>query len=122
MAKRYEQSHQDDHRNRPAGIVHIAGYRGSREDENDGQPDQKNVERDLVGCLLPLGALDQPDHAVEEGGAGRGGDPHLDPVGQHLSAAGDGRAVAPRFPNDGRGLAGDRGFVNRGDALHYLSV
>ena len=85
-------------------------------------PDEQDVERDLVGRLLPLGALDQRDHAVEEGRAGRGGDAHADPVGQHLRAAGDRRAVAAGFADDRGGLAGDRGLVDRGDALDHLAV
>ena len=70
-------------------------------------PASRIDERDLVRRLLPLGAFDQRDHAVEEGGARRGGDPHLDPVGEHGRAAGDGRAVAAGLADDGRGLAGD---------------
>ena len=85
-------------------------------------PDEQDRERDLVRRLLPLGAFDQRDHAVEEGGAGRGGDPDLDPVGEDGRAAGDGRAVAARLADDRRGFAGDRRFVDRGDALDDLAV
>ena len=46
----------------------------------------------------------------------------LDPVGQHARAAGDGRAVAAGFADDRRGFAGDRGFVDRGDAFDHLAV
>ena len=70
-------------------------------------PDEQDRQRDLVRRLLPLGAFDQRDHAVEEGGARRRGDAHLDPVGQHRGAAGDGRAVAAGLADDGRGFAGD---------------
>ncbi len=42
------------------------------------QAGEQDVERDLVGRLLPLGALDQRDHAVEEGLARAGGDAHRD--------------------------------------------
>ena len=52
----------------------------------------------------------------------RRGDPHLDPVGQHLRAAGDRRAVAARFADDRRRFAGDRRLVDRGDALDHLAV
>ena len=31
------------------------------------RPDEQDGQRDLVRRLLPLGALDQGDHAVEEG-------------------------------------------------------
>ena len=83
---------------------------------------QQDGERDLVRRLLPLGAFDQRDHAVEEGVAGRGGDAHLDPVGDHGRAAGDRRAVAAGFADHRRGFAGDGGFVDRGDALDHLAV
>ena len=53
---------------------------------------------------------------------GRGGDTHADPVGKHLRAAGDGRAVAAGFANDRRRFAGDRGFVDRSHALDHLAV
>ena len=43
-------------------------------------PASKMFEGDLVGCLLPLGPLDQRDHPVQEGVAGIRSDPHLDPV------------------------------------------
>ena len=85
-------------------------------------PASRIVERDLVRRLLPLGAFDQRDHAVEEGGARRGRDPHHDPVGEHGGAAGDGRAVAAGLADDGRGLAGDGGLVDRGDAFDDLAV
>ena len=105
-----------------AGIGHVARDGRGREHEDDGQADQQDVERDLVRRLLPLGAFDQLDHAVEEGRARRRGDAHLDPVGQHLRAAGDRRAVAAGLADDRRGLAGDRRLVDRGDALDHLAV
>ena len=86
------------------------------------QAGEQDVERDLVRRLLPLRALDQADHAVEEGRARRRGDPDLDPVGEHLRAAGDGRAVAAGLADHRRGLAGDRRLVDRGDALDHLAV
>jgi hypothetical protein len=81
------------------------GHDGEQEDQR--QAGEQDVERDLVRRLLALGAFDQRDHAVEEGRAGRGRDAHLDPVGEHLRAAGDGRAVAAGLADDGRGFAGD---------------
>ena len=39
---------------------------GDGEQEDDGQPDQQDIERDFVGRLLAFRALDQRDHAVEE--------------------------------------------------------
>ena len=120
--QRDEQRHQHDDGDGAARVGRVArdGRRGEHED--DGEPDEQDVERDLVGRLLPLGALDQPDHAVEEGGAGRRGDAHADPVGQHLGAAGHGRAVAAGLADDGGRLAGDGRLVDRGDALDHLAV
>jgi hypothetical protein len=43
--------------------------RRCREHEDQRQAGEEDVERDLVRRLLPLGALDQRDHAVEEGRA-----------------------------------------------------
>ena len=51
-----------------------------------------------------------------------GGDAHLDPVRDHLRAAGHRRAVAAALADDRRGFAGDRRFVDRGDALDHLAV
>ena len=115
-----EQRHQDDDRDRAAGIGDVARDRRGREHEDDGQADQQDIERDLVRRLLPLGAFDQPDHAVEEGRARRRGDAHADPVGQHLRAAGDRRTVAAGFADDRRGFAGDRRLVDRGHAFDRL--
>ena len=49
-------------------------------------------------------------------------DAHHQPVGDDAGAAGDRRAVAAGFADDRRGLAGDGGFVDRGDALDDLAV
>ena len=59
---------------------------------SDGEQD---VQRDLVGRLLPVGALDQGDHPVDEALARLLGDLDDDPVGEHLGAAGD-RATGRR--------------------------
>src|SRR5664280_3873083 len=71
---------------------------------------------------ISFGAFDQLDHAVDEGRALGCGDTDADPVGQHLGAAGDRRAVAAGFADHGRGLAGYRGLVDRGNALDHLAV
>ena len=47
---------------------------------------------------------------------------HLDPVRSDARAAGDGRAIAAGLANDRRRLAGDRRFVDRGDAFDDLAV
>ena len=90
--------------------------------EDDRQAGEQDAERDLVGRLLALRALDQRDHAVEEGLARIGGDAHLDPVGDDRGAAGDGAAIAAALANDRRRFAGDRGLVDRGDALDHFAV
>ncbi len=110
--KRHEQRHQHHHRDRATGIGRIARDGHGREHEDDGEADQQDVERDLVRCLLPLGAFDQLDHAVDEGRALRRGDADADPVGQHLRAAGHRRAIAAGFANDRCGLAGDRRLID----------
>ena len=79
--ERDEQRHQNNHGDCAASIGCIARNRHRREHEDDGQAGKQDVERDLVRCLLALGALDQRNHAVEEGRALRGRDPHLEPVG-----------------------------------------
>ena len=63
--------------------------RGHREHEDDGQRRQQNVQRDLVRRLLPIGALDQCDHPVDEALAGLLGDLDDDAVREHGGAAGD---------------------------------
>ena len=47
---------------------------------------------------------------------------HLDPVRQHLGAAGDGRAVAAGLADHGSRLAGDGRLVHRGHAFDDLAV
>ena len=120
--QRDKQRDQHDNGDRAARIRDVArdGCRG--EDEDDGQTHEQDVESDLVGRLLALGALDQPDHTIEEGGAGRGGDADADPIGQHLGSAGHRRAVAARLADDRGRFAGDGCLVDRGDALDHLAV
>ena len=74
------------------------------------------------GVFCRLGAFHQRDHAIEEGRALRRGDAHLDPVGQHARAAGDGRTIAAALADHRRGFAGDRRFVDRGDAFDHVAV
>ena len=85
-------------------------------------PASRMFERDLVRRLAPLGALDERDHAVQEGLAGLLRDLDDDPVGEHPRAAGDRGAVAAGLADDRRGLAGDRRLVDRGDALDHGAV
>ena len=96
--------------------------RDHHDQEDDREAGEQDVQGDLVGRLLALGALDQRDHAVQERLTRIGRDAHHDLVGQHARAAGDGAAVAAALADDRRGLAGDGRLVHRGDALDDLAV
>ena len=105
--RRNEADEQRDQHGRRQVRPRIFGDRpqGDADDqEDDGQPDEQDRQRQFVRRLLPLGALDERDHPVDEGRARRGGDPHLDEVGQHGRSAGHGRAVAASLANDRRGI------------------
>ena len=91
-------------------------------DEDDGEDGQQDGQGNLVRRLLPVGALDQRDHAVEERLSALGRDTYHDPVREHPGSASDRRSIASRFPDDRRRLAGDGRFVDRGDALDDLAV
>ena len=90
--------------------------------EDQGERREQDVERDLVRRLAPLGPLDERDHPLEERLAGLLRDFDDDLVGGHARAAGDGAAVAAGLADHGRGLAGDRGLVDGGDALDHGAV
>ena len=104
------------------GVGRVGEQRHGGQQEDDGERREQDVERDLVRRLLPLRALDQRDHAVEEGLARVGGDADDEPVGEHARAAGDGAAVAAALADHRRALAGDGALVDRGDALDHLAV
>ena len=53
-------------RHRAAGVDRERLQGRHREHEDDGQPGQQDDQGDLVRRLLPVGAFDQRDHAVEE--------------------------------------------------------
>ena len=117
-----EQRNQHEQRLRRARIDRKRLQRHHGDQEHDRQARQQDVQRNLIGRLLPLRALDERNHAVEEGLAGIGGDADADPVRQHPRAAGDRRPVSAGLPDDRRRLAGDRAFVHRRDALDDLAV
>ena len=103
--------------------VHGEGLqRDHSKQENDREAGEQNAERDLVGRLLAGCALHQRDHAIEKSFAGIGGDLDLDPVRQHLGAAGNGRAVAAGFADDRSGFAGNGRLVHRSHALDDFAV
>ena len=118
----HQQRHQHEERLRRARVDRERLQRDHGDQEDDRQPRQQDVERDLVRRLLPLGALDERDHAVEEGLARIGGHLHADPVREHLRAARHRRAVAARLANDRRRFAGDGAFIDRRDAFDDLAV
>ena len=117
-----QQRHQHKDGLRRAGINRERLQRDHRQQKDDGQAGQQDVQRDFVRRLLPLGAFDQRDHAIEECLAGIGRDLDLDLIGEHARAAGHRRAVASGFANHWRRFAGDRGLVHRGDAFDDLAV
>ena len=80
-----------------AGVVGKRLERHHDEQEDERQHREQDVQRDLVRRLLPDGALDERDHAVEKRFARIGGDLHHDPVREHPGAAGHGGAVAAGF-------------------------
>ena len=118
----------DQKRNENEDALRGAGIDGEglqghhREQKDDRQPGQQNIQRDFVGSFLARGSFDQPDHAIEKGFAGIGGDAHLDFVGEHACAAGHGGAVAARFANDRSGLAGDGGLIDGRDAFDDFAI
>ncbi len=112
---------------RDTGVVHLGVDRQrlqgrDGEHEDDRQRRQQDVQRDLVGRLLPVGALDEGDHPVDEALARLLGDLDDDAVGQHGGAAGDRGAVAAGLADDGCGLAGDRRLIHRRNAFHDIAV
>ena len=117
-----QQRDQHEDRLRRAGINRHGLKRDHGQQEDDRQPGEQDIERDFVRRLLPLGAFDQLDHAIEKGLAGIRRDAHDDFVREHARAAGDRRAVAARFANHRSGLAGDGGFVDRGNAFDHFAV
>ena len=120
--KRHEQRHQGDDRDGAARVSGEARDRRDGDDEDQRQAGEQDVEGDLVRRLLTRRALDQRDHAVDEGRARRCRDPHADPVRQHLRAARHRRAVAAGFADDRSGFTGDRGLVDGSHALDHLAI
>ena len=90
--------------------------------EDQRQAGQQDVQRDFVGRLLPLGPFHQSNHAIQEGLARARGDAHDDAIGQDFRAAGYGGTVAATFANDRCGLAGNRRFIDRGDAFNDFAI
>ena len=96
------------------------GHAGEK--KNQRQAGEQNIQRDFIRRFLPRRAFDQSDHAIEKRFARARRDAHDDAVGQHFRAAGHRRTIAAAFANDRRRLAGDRGFIDRSDALNHVAV
>ena len=117
-----EQRDQHEHGLRRAGVDRQRLQRDDGDEKDDGEAGEQDVERDLVRRLLSVGAFDERDHAIEERLARVGGDLDPDPVREHARAAGHGGAVSAGLANHGRGLAGNRAFVDGRDTLDDVAV
>ncbi|MNZ76853.1 hypothetical protein D3C78_953750 [compost metagenome] len=117
-----QQRDQEHQRNAAAGKVRerLQGYHDHQEDH--GQADQQDVQGDLVGGLLALGAFDQGDHAVQGRFAGIAGDADQQPVGDQPGIAGHRRAITTGLTDHRRGLTGNRRFVDRGNPFEHFAV
>ena len=118
----HQQRDQHRHGEHRGGINAERFQRHADEQENERERREQNGERDFVRRLLAFRAFDERDHAVEKTFAGIDRDADFDFVGEHARAAGDGAAVAAAFADDGRGFAGDGGFIHGGRAFDDVAV
>ena len=72
--------------------------RNNGQQEDQRQSGNQNIQRDLVRRLLPLGAFDQRDHAIQKRLARIRRDPDFDLVGEHRVPP----VTALRSPPDSR--------------------
>jgi hypothetical protein len=117
-----EKSHHRRGRQRHARIVGERHQRHDGKKEHQREPDEQDVERDLVGRLLTRSSLHESDHAIEKGFARIGADLDDDAIGQHLGAARYRAAIAAAFADDRCRFAGDGRFVDRSDAFEHIAV
>ncbi len=103
-------------------VERVRQQRNAHDQEDDREAGQQDIQGDLVGRLLALGAFHQADHAVEEALAGVGADAHDQPVGEQPRPAGDCAAVAARFADHRGAFAGDGALVHRGDPFDDLAI
>ncbi|MCY1482616.1 hypothetical protein D9M68_161740 [compost metagenome] len=120
--QRHQQRYQEHQRQDAAGEQGEGLQGRHHQQEDQGQADQQDVQRHLVGGLLALGAFHQGDHPVQGRFAGVGGDLHQQPVGNDAGVAGDGGTVAAGLADHRRRFTGDGRLVDRGDALDHLAV
>ncbi|MNH17901.1 hypothetical protein D3C79_775880 [compost metagenome] len=90
--------------------------------EDHAQADQQNIQRDLIGRLLTLGAFDQGDHTVQGRLAGIAGDTDQQPVRNQPRVAGNGGPITTGFTNHRRGFTGDCRFVHGGNTFDHFAV
>ena len=107
---------------RRRGVEREREQGGCDHQEYEREPREQDVERDLVGGLLPLGSLDEANHPVEEAVARVGGDAHDEPVGEQPRAAGHRVAVAAAFADHRRALARDRALVHARHPFDHFAV
>ena len=105
-----------------AGIQSNRIQRYDNDQKNDGQRDQKRIQRDFVGRLFSGSAFDQSDHAVKKAAARVRGDADFQPVGYDRCAAGHRTEIAAGFPHHRSGLTCDGRLVYRSDAFNNFSV
>ena len=70
----HQQRHQHEDRLRRLRVNRERLQRHHGKQENDRQPRQQNVERDLIRGLLPLRAFHQRNHAIQKSFARVGAD------------------------------------------------
>ena len=118
-----EQRDQDHDAERRVGVDAERPQGRRRQQEHDREARQQDREGDLVRGALPLGALDERDHAVKEGVARIGGDPDREvSLVRVVPPVTDERMSVPGSLRTGRRLAGDDGLVDVGDALDDVAV
>ena len=118
----YQQRDQHKHGLRRVRVDGEGLQRDHRQQKDNCQARQQNAQRNLVRRLLPRGAFHQRNHAVEECLAGVRGNFHLDPVAQHLGAAGYGRAVAASLANHRSRFARNGRLVHRRHTFDHFAV
>ena len=95
--RRYETDQQGN--NNCYGHSGDAGIQGHRHQghaskkKNQGKPCEQDIERDLVGSLLPLGSFHQSNHAIQERLSWARRDAYHDAIGQYFCSTGYGRTV-----------------------------
>ncbi|MNF76823.1 hypothetical protein D3C84_589490 [compost metagenome] len=118
----HQQRHQVHQRQIAASVAGEGLQGGHHQQEDQGQADQQDIQRHLVGGLLALGAFDQGDHAVQGRFAGIAGDADQQPVGDQPGIAGHCRAITTGLTDHRRGLTGNRRFVDRGNPFEHFAV